>query len=283
MSTLSAPLANRSGAEPSAAGEASARVDPLDVRDSALIARLLPFMRASNRRYLRLRVQGFDRLPKGPALYVGNHNGGIAGPDLCCTLASLWDARGPAAPLYALAHDFAMRHFKPLGALLRRFGAIRAAPGNALHALRSGAQVLVYPGGDIDAYRHARRRDEVVLGERTGFVRVAQAASVPIVPIVAHGAHRSAYIFSEGEVLARLLGLKRWARLERFPLALALPWGLAVGPWLPYLPLPFPVHLRALDPISAPPDADPVTIRERVRATMQSALDDMARSTGATI
>ena len=64
MSTLSAPLANRSGAEPSAAGgEASARVDPLDVRDSALIARLLPFMRASNRRYLRLRVQGFDRLP----------------------------------------------------------------------------------------------------------------------------------------------------------------------------------------------------------------------------
>jgi 1-acyl-sn-glycerol-3-phosphate acyltransferase len=283
MSTLSAPLANRSGAEPSAAGEASARVDPLDVRDSALIARLLPFMRASNRRYLRLRVQGFDRLPTGPALYVGNHNGGIAGPDLCCTLASLWDARGPAAPLYALAHDFAMRHFKPLGALLRRFGAIRAAPGNALHALRSGAQVLVYPGGDIDAYRHARRRDEVVLGERTGFVRVAQAASVPIVPIVAHGAHRSAYIFSEGEVLARLLGLKRWARLERFPLALALPWGLAVGPWLPYLPLPFPVQLRALDPILAPPDADPVTIRERVRATMQSALDDMARSTGATI
>ena len=70
-------------------------------------------------------------------------------------------ARGPAAPLYALAHDFAMRHIKPLGALLRRFGALRAAPGNALHALRSGAQVLVYPGGDIDAYRHARRRDEV--------------------------------------------------------------------------------------------------------------------------
>jgi len=281
---ISAPLATRSdvtSSTGSADGEASASVDPLDVRDPALIARLLPLMRASNRRYLRLRVQGFDRLPQGPALYVGNHNGGIAGPDLCCTLASLWDARGPAAPLYALAHDFAMRQFKPLGALLRRFGALRAAPGNALHALRSGAQVLVYPGGDIDAYRHARRRDEVVLGERTGFVRVAQAARVPIVPVVAHGAHRSAYIFWEGEVLARLLGLKRWARLERFPLALALPWGLAVGPWLPYLPLPFPVQLRALDPIPAPPDADPVTVRERVRAAMQSALDDMARPIGA--
>lgn len=251
--------------------------DGLDARDPALIARLLPVARALNSRYFRLRLEGFDRLPEGPALYVGNHNGGIAGPDLCCTLGSLWEARGPAAPLYALAHDFAMRQMKPFGAALQRFGALRATPDNALHALRSGAQVLVYPGGDIDAYRHARRRDEVVLGERTGFVRVAQAAGVPIVPIVAHGAHRSAYIFSEGEGLARLLGLKRWGRLERFPLAFALPWGLTLGPWLPYLPLPFPIQLRALDPIPAPPGADPGVIREQVRAAMQAALDDLAR------
>jgi 1-acyl-sn-glycerol-3-phosphate acyltransferase len=260
----------------------SADIDRLDARDPALIARILPFMRASNRRYLRLRSQGFDRLPSGPALYVGNHNGGILGPDLCCTLGSLWDALGPAGPLYALAHDFVMRQLKPFGALLRRFGALRAEPGNALHALGSGAQVLVYPGGDIDAYRHARRRDEVVLGERTGFVRVAQAAGVPIVPIVAHGAHRSAYIFSEGEALARLIGLKRWTRLERFPLALALPWGLAPGPWLPYLPLPFPIQLRVLDPIAAPPGAAPEHIRAQVQSAMQSALNDMARPAGTT-
>src|SRR4051812_41725511 len=86
---------------------ASRPLDPdrLDARDPGLIAELLPFVRASNRRYLRLRVEGFERVPREPALYVGNHNGGIAGPDLCCTLGSLWDARGPEAPLYALAHD----------------------------------------------------------------------------------------------------------------------------------------------------------------------------------
>jgi len=254
--------------------------DRLDARDPALIARILPLMRVSNQRYLRLRSEGFDRLPQGPVLYVGNHNGGIAGPDLCCTLGSLWDARGPRAPLYALAHDFAMRQVKALGAVLQRFGALRAAPENALRALRSGAQVLAYPGGDLDAYRHARRRDEIVFGKRTGFVRVAQTARVPIVPIVAHGAHRSAYIFSEGETLARLVGLKRWGRLERFPLAVALPWGLTLGPWLPYLPLPFPIQLRVLPPIAAPPDEDPETIRERVRTEMQTALDAMARSAG---
>ena len=251
--------------------------DRLDVRDPALIASILPFVRWSNQYYFRLRAEGFESLERGPVLYVGNHNGGIAGPDLCCTLGSLWHVRGPEAPLYALAHDFPMRQFQRLGAVIRRFGALRATPENALRALRAGAQVLVYPGGDLDAYRHARRRDEVVLGTRTGFVRVAQAARVPIVPVVAQGAHRSAYIFSEGDEIARLLRLKRWARLERFPLALALPWGLALGPWLPYLPLPFPIQLRALRPIPAPEGADPESIRERVRGEMQTALDELAR------
>ena len=266
--------------EAARSGGADLDADRLDARDPALIARLLPFARASNRRYLRLRSEGFDSLPRGPALYVGNHNGGIAGPDLCCTLGTLWDALGPARPLYALAHDFAMRQIKPFGAVLQRFGALRAHPDNARRALRAGAQVLVYPGGDLDAYRHARRRDEVVLGKRTGFVRVAQEAGVPIVPIVAHGAHRSAYIFTEGETVARLLGLKSWARLERFPMAFAFPWGLALGPWLPYFPLPFPIQLRALAPIAAPPDADPAEIREQVRATMQAAMNDLARRSG---
>jgi 1-acyl-sn-glycerol-3-phosphate acyltransferase len=249
----------------------------LEARDPALIAAALPLVRLANQRYFRLRAEGFDRMEQGPALYVGNHNGGIAGPDLCCTLGSLWEARGPKAPLYALAHDFVMRQVPRVGAMLQRFGAIGARPDHALCALRAGAQVLVYPGGDLDAYRHSRRRDEVVLGARTGFVRLAQAAQVPIVPIVAHGAHRSAYIFHEGVHLARVLDLKRWARLERFPLALALPWGLALGPWLPYLPLPFPIQVRVLPPIAVPSDADPERVHARVHLAMQAALDQLAR------
>jgi 1-acyl-sn-glycerol-3-phosphate acyltransferase len=251
--------------------------DRLDRREPAAIATILPAVRWLNRHYVHLRAEGFSELPNGPVLYVGNHNGGIAGPDLCCTLGSLWDARGPEAPLYALAHDFPMRQLLPFGKLIQRFGALRAAPENALRALRAGAQVLVYPGSDLDGYRHARDRDKVVLGQRNGFVRVAQAAGVPIVPIVAHGAHRSAYIFSEGEQIARWLRLKRWARLERFPLALALPWGVAAGPWIPYLPLPFPIRLRVLPPIAAPPGENVDRIRTRVQNEMQAALVDLAR------
>jgi 1-acyl-sn-glycerol-3-phosphate acyltransferase len=254
------------------------RFDPdrLDARDPVAIRALLPLVRTLNRRYVRLRVEGFTALPRDPVLFVANHSGGFADPSICCTLGTLWEARGPEAPLYALAHDFAMQHFPPFGRAIQRYGALRASPSNARAALARGASVLVYPGGDLEAYRASRRRDEIVLGSRLGFVRLAQESGVPIVPIVAQGAHRSAYIISEGAWLSQLVRLKQWSRLERFPLALALPWGLAVGPWLPYLPLPFSIQLRALAPISAPPDAEPRQIHERVRCAMQAALDELA-------
>jgi 1-acyl-sn-glycerol-3-phosphate acyltransferase len=250
--------------------------DALDRRDPRVIRAVLPAVQWFNRVYLRLARDGLEHVPATPALFVANHNGGILGPDLFCTLATLWEMRGPDAPVYALAHDFAMRQLRPLGRLLQLFGGIRATPENARRVLAEGGQVLVYPGGDLDAYRHSALRDRVILGRRTGFVRVAQRAGVPIVPIVAQGAHRSAYVFSDGAALARVLHLRSWARLERFPLALALPWGLAVGPWTPYLPLPFPIRLRILPPIEVAADADPDVVRATVRRRMQAALDDLA-------
>jgi 1-acyl-sn-glycerol-3-phosphate acyltransferase len=233
-----------------------------------------------NRYYFRLRVHGLSHLlslRQQPALLVGNHNGGIAGPDLVCTMATLLDALGPDAPLYALAHDVAMRFFRPLGWFVRKLGALAATVDNAEHALSAGAKVLVYPGGDLDAYRHFRDRNRIVFGQRTGFVRVAQRTGAPIVPIVAYGAHRSAYIFEEGDWLAEAIGMRRRFRVSRFPLALALPYGLALGPFVPYFPLPFAIRLCFLPPIFVSPDEDAQQARERVRERMQEALDQLAR------
>jgi 1-acyl-sn-glycerol-3-phosphate acyltransferase len=256
----------------------SPEADRPDARSPEIIAASMPVARALCRAYFRLRVEGLEHLPEGPVLLVGNHNNGLAGPDILCTLSTLWDARGPEAPLYALAHDFAMRQLTAFGAVISRFGALRATRDNARRALGAGASVLVYPGGDLEAYRHFRRRDEVILGPRTGFVTLAREAGVPIVPVVAQGAHRSAVVLHEGEGIARRLGLKRWARVERFPLALALPWGLAAGPWLPWLPLPFSIRLRFLAPRRVDPEQDPAAVRESLRASMQSALHDLARA-----
>jgi 1-acyl-sn-glycerol-3-phosphate acyltransferase len=237
---------------------------------------MLPAMDLVNRRWLHLRVEGLEHLRAEPVLYVGNHNGGVMGPDLSCTLATLWRALGPYTPLYAMAHDFAMRHVTPLGRFLQSVGAMRADPANAERVLTSGHPVLAYPGGDLDAFRHFRDRNRIVFGPRTGFVRLAQRARVPIVPVVAQGAHQSAIILHEGEWLARTLGLTRWSRLQRFPVALALPWGLAPGPWMPYLPLPFPVRLRILPPIEVPPEVEPIEMRDEVVRRMQAAMDDLA-------
>lgn len=245
----------------------------LERRDPQLVAELLDLLEALNRRWLRLEASGLEHLRRGaPALIVGNHNGGVMGPDLSCTMATLWRALGPEAPLHMMAHDFAMRRILPVGRVLQALGAMRAAPENAQRALERGGHVLVYPGGDLDAFRHFRDRHRIVFGPRTGFVRVAQRAGVPIVPIVAEGAHRSSIIFHEGEWLARALGLTRWSRIQRFPLALGLPWGIGAGP-LPYLPLPFPIRLRVLAPIPAPPERDPGSIRDEVVARMQAAMD----------
>jgi len=250
--------------------------DRLDGRDPEIIGALLPIARALCARYFRLRVEGTEHIADGAAMYVGNHNNGLAGPESLCTLATLWEARGPHSPLYALAHDFVMRHLTPFGRALQLFGALRASPENGRRVLGAGAPLLVYPGGDLEAYRHFRRRDEIVLGDRTGFVRLAQETQTPIVPVVAQGAHCSALIVSEGRALARLIGLKRWARLECFPVALSLPWGIALGPWLPYLPLPRSIRLRFLPPVRVDPGDDPVAVCRGVQSMMQKALREMA-------
>lgn len=251
--------------------------DRLDRRDPSFVAALLPALTAINARFSRLEVEGLQHLGAQPALYVANHNGGILGPDLASTMGTLWQARGPDAPLYALVHDFAMRRLIPLGRAAQRLGGIRATRENALAALAAGGQVLVYPGGELDAYRHFRRRNQVIFGERTGFVHVAQRAGVAIVPIVTQGAHRSALVFHEGRALARLLGLRRRGRHELFPLALALPWGIAAGPWLPYLPLPHKLRMRVLPPVWVAPGADCCLVRESVRRSMERALQDLAQ------
>ena len=61
-------------------------------------------------------------------------------------------------------------------------------------------------------------------------------------------------------------------------IALALPWGVALGPWVPYLPLPFPIRLRVLPPVRIGPAEDPPAVSERVRALMQGALGELARA-----
>lgn len=256
------------------------------LRDPSVIRAYLPRFELLFRHYHHATVEGLEHVPDGPALAVGNHNGGMMSPDMFALMAAWWRHFGVDSPAYGLMHDMPFR-LPIVGGLMPSLGAVRARPGNALELLRRGAKVLVYPGGDIDAFRPWHRRHEIVFGERMGFVRVALRSGAPIVPVVSAGAHDAFRVLTDGRELVARLGLKRIARVEVFPVTLCLPWGISFGASF-YWPLPVRIRIRVLAPIRWPDlpaeaaDDDRIVwrCREEVRDAMQAALTDLTREGG---
>ncbi len=233
-------------------------------------------------RYHRLEVRDIERIPRdGPALLVGNHNGGLNPVD-GLFLVHYYRTLGYDRPVYILAHDILFR-VKKMAEVLESVGIIRARKGQARELLEAGHKVLVFPGGDIESMRPFKNRSKIVLAERQGFIKLAQRAGAPIVPVVSAGAHETMLVLSQGTRIARLLNLPRFARLNSLPLLLAAPWGLLWGPTcaLPYLPLPAKITVQIGEPIAVDrcdePEASEHTaqIYRKVEQTMQSTLDDL--------
>jgi 1-acyl-sn-glycerol-3-phosphate acyltransferase len=263
---------------------ASERIEE-DRRDPSFIRAHLDALSFFFEHYHRVEVSGLEEVPPGRVLIVGNHNGGIMSPDMFALMAAWFRTFGVDAPAYGLMHDLPFR-VPVVGDALARFGAVHAHPDNARRLLERDAKVLVYPGGDLDAFRPWSRRHEIVFGARRGFIRIALSTGAPIVPVVAAGAHEGCFVVSDGRTLARALGLKR-LRVEAIPIAFGLPWGFFVGP-APYLPVPLRIRIRVLPPISWPhlsrdaayDEACVDECRTEVIATMQRALDELAAEGG---
>ncbi|WP_396836903.1 lysophospholipid acyltransferase family protein [Mycobacterium sp. ITM-2016-00317] len=230
------------------------------------------------RRYFRAEVRGIGSVPaEGGALVVSNHSGGMLTPDVMVFAPAFYEYFGFDRPLYTLAHYGVF--MGPLGDLLRKAGVIEASRENAADALRSGAVVLVFPGGDYDSYRPTMTANKVDFAGRTGYVRTALETGVPIVPVVSIGAQETQMFLARGDSIARRIGLTR-ARMEILPVSVGFPFGLSVI-FPPNIPLPSKIVTRVLDPIDiterfgADPDVDEVD--HHVRSVMQAALDELAR------
>ena len=88
--------------------------------------------------------------------------------------------------------------------LIRSVGAVEASPEAASAAFARGHDVLVYPGGDIDAYRGLHRPRDVVFGSRRGYARLALEAGIPVVPVATIGSHWSYLVLpGRGSSVAR--------------------------------------------------------------------------------
>jgi 1-acyl-sn-glycerol-3-phosphate acyltransferase len=133
---------------------------------------------------------------------------------------------------------------------------------------------LVFPGGDIDAFKSRRDKDLIVFSGRSGFARLAREAGVPIVPIVTAGAGDTLYVFNDGQHLAKALYLDRLLRLKALPISLTFPWGLNIGlaGFLPYLPLRVQLRTKVLPAMRPRADESDPDFARRVERDMQSAL-----------
>jgi 1-acyl-sn-glycerol-3-phosphate acyltransferase len=220
----------------------------LDERDPDYIRETLPRLWLAASLWYRGEVRGLGNVPEsGPVLLVGNHSGGNLTPDTLVFTLAFSTYFGVERPFHQLAHNLVLSY--PGLSFLRRYGTVAASHENARRALRSGAAVLVYPGGDREVHRPSWEGNRVDFGDRKGFIRLAIEQDVPIVPVVAIGGQETALFLSRGEGLARALRLDRTLRLKVLPISLALPWGLNVGDLLGHIPLPAKITVEALPAI----------------------------------
>src|SRR3954469_23304356 len=265
----------------SVAGAVQSRIPvaDLDERDPDYIRENLPGIWLLASLYFRGDVRGLANIPEdGPVLLVGNHSGGNLTPDTGVFTLAFNAYFGVERPFYQLAHNLVLS--MPGLSFLRKFGTVAASPSNAEQALKEGAALLVYPGGDYEVHRPIWERNKVDFGGRKGFIRLALRHDVPIVPVVAIGGQETSLFLSRGETLAKLLLLDKVFRLKVLPISLAAPWGLNVGDMLGHVPLPAKIVVEALPPIHLrdefgdKPDLDEVYTE--VMARMQAALDALA-------
>jgi 1-acyl-sn-glycerol-3-phosphate acyltransferase len=249
----------------------------LPERDVVWMERTIPLIWPALKAWFRPDVRGLDRIPAGgPVLLVGNHSGGNVAPDTLIFTAAFIRRFGARRPFFQLAHHLVVA--APWLALLRRYGTIEASTDNARAALRAGAAMLVYPGGDWEAHRPVWQGHRVDFHGRRGFVRLALDTGVPLVPVVAIGGQETALFLSRGEPVVRALGLHRRFRLDVLPVSIALPWGLDVGDVLGHLPLPAKITIQVLEPIDVAAEFgdDVDAAHDAIVGRMQQALDCLA-------
>lgn len=245
--------------------------------DPHLVERTMGLLRPFLRLYHRSEVRGLDNFPPGGALAVGNHSGGLFPMDVPVFALGFYDKFGYDRPVYTLSHDLLMTG--PTAGYFIRTGFIRASHDNADEALRSGGVVVVFPGGDYDVYRPTSAENRIDFDGRTGYVRAALNAGVPIVPVVGIGGQENQIYLSRGTGLAKLLRLDKLLRTKILPISIGFPFGLSAV--IPVnVPLPTKIVMQVLEPIDIherfgeDPDIDAVDAC--VRGVMQRALDDLA-------
>ena len=164
----------------------------------------------------RPKLRGLENLPRGkPYLLVANHSAGVAIAEILCFAMLYAGHFKNEVPLAGYAHHVIMKVW-PFSWIMPALGAIPSTYEAAETTLAAGIPILVFPGGDHESLRPIWKANEVDFNGRLGYLRIAQKAEIPIVPMGITGSHYTAPIFWRSKLLATLLlipnrlGFKRW-------------------------------------------------------------------------
>jgi 1-acyl-sn-glycerol-3-phosphate acyltransferase len=245
-----------------------------------------PLFDLLNKYYFRLEIDGWERVPDRTCLVIGVHSGGALTMD-AWTLVNAWQEQFEGQrPLHGTAHDVLMAA-PGLGDWFRAMGVIAANRTSVSAALEQGEDVVVWPGGKVDAMRSWFKRDVATLGGRTGFVEQAIRSGVPILPVATVGGHDTVFVLSEGKWLAnaldKLTGLKSTLRGANLPIISGFPFPLAVEVLPAHVPLPAKIRTELLDRIELDDDPDRADdtayvqkIYDQVESAIQGGMDRLA-------
>jgi 1-acyl-sn-glycerol-3-phosphate acyltransferase len=203
------------------------------------------------------RLDGVEHLPRGPALLVGNH--GVLGYESLFFFERILHASG-RLPI-GLADRWFFR-VPGIRDVLVRIGGAYGCRRNALRALARGDLVVCYPGGAREVFKRERDKYRCMWRESLGFVRLALAANVPIVPFAAAGVDHTY------RVLTHVRGSGQ-ALMGHHKYDLPVVWGL--GP----LPRPVPFWFRLGAPIMPEATMKTEMLHAEVWSRTQSLLDDL--------
>ena len=175
---------------------------------------------------------------------VSNHSGGLIAMDVPVLAVAFHEEFGTARALYMLAHD--MLFTGSAGPVMRKAAVREGHPRERRRHAQPRRRDHRLPRRRLRRLRPTSRANDIDFNGRTGYVRTALEAGVPIVPVVSIGGQENQIHLTRGERLGRL-------GLEELPHE--VPAGdlrLPVRPrpaFPPNVPLPTKIVTQVLEPI----------------------------------
>lgn len=205
--------------------------------DLATFAKYEPIFRFFFEDYFKIDIRGLENIPnEGGAMLVGNHSG-LLPIDAAMMAMAMCNLHSAPRRIRYLITDwfFTLPGVKDW---MTQTGQVRATRENATKLLHDGELVGIFPEGIRGVGKTYRERYRLI-DFHPGFVQLAIAEQVPIVPVATLGGD---------EILPNLMNVRSMAQFLRMPFFPITP----AFPWLPF-PMAFmPLPVRWLILIQKP-------------------------------